>query len=77
MLFGETVRQEQIVDWSREGYVNDSTRMHMPDLSVSKAEFLSAEAMGVNRDSRPSRNYVFNRVYVLHHVFSDCSYFDV
>jgi hypothetical protein len=77
MLFGETIRQEQIVDRSCEGNVNDSTRMHMPDLSVSKAEFSSTEAMGVYRDSRPSRNYVFKRVCVLHYVFSDCSYFDV
>jgi hypothetical protein len=44
--------------------------MHMPDFCVSNAEFGSAKAMRMNRDSRPSRNYVLERFYVFHHMFS-------
>lgn len=32
MLFGETLSQQQIVDWSREGYVNDAVGVNVSDL---------------------------------------------
>ena len=66
MLFGETLSQKHIVDWSRKGYVNDAIGVKVSDLCCPKQEFLPAKAMGVNRDSRPTRDYAFERLHVLH-----------
>ena len=77
MLLGETLSQQHIVGWSRKGYVNDAIGVNVSDLCCPEQEFLPAKAMGVNRDSRPTRDYAFERLQVLHYYFSDCFSFDV
>ena len=46
MLFGETIRQQHIVDWSRKGYVNDAIDVNVSDLCCPEQEFSPAKAMG-------------------------------
>jgi alkylated DNA repair dioxygenase AlkB len=71
-----TAARKALVDWSRKGYVYDAIGVNVSDLCCPEQEFLPAKAMGVNRDSRPTRDYVFERLHVLHYHFSDCSSFD-
>ena len=65
------------MDWPREGYVNHAIGVNVSDLCCPKLEFSPAKAMGVNRDSRPSGDYVFECLHTLHCDFSDCYSFDV
>ena len=48
MFFGKTFCQKRIANRARKGYVNDSVRMDVSDLSISELEFFSAEAVGMN-----------------------------
>jgi hypothetical protein len=67
MLLSEIVCQEGIVDRTREGYVNDSTRMDVPDLSVSELKFHPAKAVWTNRNLLPPRHFLFEFLQVKLH----------
>jgi hypothetical protein len=67
MLFGEIVCQQGIVDRTREGYVNDSIRMDVPDLSISEPKLHSGKAMWMNRNVPPPRHFLFEFLQVKSH----------
>lgn len=67
MLSSEIICQQGIVYRTREGYVNDSIRMNVPDLSISELKFHPAIAMWMNRNVLPPRHFLFEFLQVKSH----------
>jgi len=58
VLFRKPFIEQRIMDGARKGYIQNSTRMHMPDLGSAKTELSSPKAVRMNRDFWPGQYFL-------------------
>jgi len=62
VLFGLTFLQQRVANCPRKWDINGSVLVHMSDLRFPKSKFFASEPVRVNRDVRPSGNFVFQSI---------------